>query len=271
MHRPEHLDAILTRGYTVIEGVLSSAEIAEGRAALDAVFRNETEAGVKNGWHNAIYTASYMLARKHPFFWSLCQRPPMLTMVRELLGPDCILSSTNGLSMVPGSAGQALHIDHPQSTPGFTLTVNVTHTLDDFTRRNGATRVVPGSHHRVWTGRPEDIAAAEREAVSIEAPAGSLIAFDGAIWHGGSRNETAAGRRAVHVLFARRWVKPEWDFPRSLPLDVAASLTDEQRQLFGYTSRPSRYDAEHHREVQDDPAPPDRHPLLSRLLQKRTP
>ena len=162
--------------------------------------------------------------------------------MRALLGPGCVLSSLNGLRMTPGGKDQRLHIDQEETVPGPILSINALHTLDDFTRESGGTRVVPESHHRVWTGDADAIEAAEVEAVYIEAPAGSLIAYAGGLWHAGSRNRTNRERRAVHAFFARKWMRPQWDFPRSLSPDVVAALTVEQRQLFGFLGGPLRYD-----------------------------
>jgi ectoine hydroxylase-related dioxygenase (phytanoyl-CoA dioxygenase family) len=237
-----HLAELRSRGYTMLEGVLTPAEVAAARAALEAIFRREERVGRRRGWHNEVYRAAYMLPQKHPLFRSFCQREPLLSLMRAALGARCVLGSLNGLAMTPGGRDQALHIDQEETVPGMIVCVNALHTLDDFRRENGCTRVVPGSQDRIWTGDAAAVERAEAEAVYVEAPAGSLVAYSGGVWHGGSRNRTAAERRAVHAFFAREWMRPHWDFPRSLSPDVAATLTEEQRQLFGFDSRSMRYD-----------------------------
>ena len=111
--------------------------------------------------------------------------------------------------------------------------------LDAFTEDNGATRVVPGSH-RWQEVTPDD--ELERRAVTVVAEAGSVVGYDAALWHASSANRTTAPRHALHVYYTRPWVVPHWDFATSLPDEVAASLTAEQRRVLGFEVRPRRYD-----------------------------
>lgn len=238
-----HVEALRTRGYTVVEGILDAAALAQARDALESVFEREARMARRRGWHNDVYRVAYLLPLKHPFFLSFCQREPLLSLMRAALGPRCVVGSLNGLGMVPGGREQQLHIDQDESVPGVLLGINALHTLDDFTRENGCTRLVPGSQARIWTGDPAAIERAEAEAVPIEAPAGSLIAYDGAVWHAGSRNRTDRSRRALHVYFTRAWMRPHWDYSRSFPGRIAAGLTPAQRQLFGFDSGPMVYDS----------------------------
>lgn len=226
----------------MIEGALTTAEVEDARAALNEIFRREGRIGLRRGWHNDVYKVAYMLPQKHRLFRSFCQRDPLLALMRAVLGPGCVVASLNGLTMTPGGRDQGLHMDQEESVPGTILCVNAVHALDDFTRENGCTRLVPGSQERIWTGDAAGIESAEAEAVFVEAPAGSLIAYSGGLWHAGSRNRTNRDRRAVHAFFAREWMRPHWDFPRSLSSDVVATLTPEQRQLFGFSAAARRYD-----------------------------
>ncbi len=236
------LDGLHSTGYAVVEGVLSSAEIAEARRALDEVLGREERVGRRRGWHNEAYRVAYMLPQKHPLFRSFCLRDSLLSLMRAALGRSCVLGSLNGLTMTPGGMRQSLHIDQEETVPGMILCINAIHTLDDFTRENGCTRVVPGSQDRRWTGDAGEVERAEEEAVFVEVPAGSLIAYSGGLWHAGSGNRTGNERRALHAFFARPWMRPHWDFSRSLSPEVAAALTPEQRELFGFSSGPFRYD-----------------------------
>jgi len=215
------------RGYTVIEGFLDEAQVTEARQALDEVF------ATGRSLTNQIYRVAYVLPDQHRLFLSFCQNPRLLTLMEKLLGKEFVVSSLNGFSMTPGGGAQTLHIDQAESVPGTVLTVNALHTIDPFTKENGCTRVVPGSHRRNFRSDFET-GAAEKEAIFLEAPAGSLIAYDGGLWHGGSQNRTSFLRRAIHPLFAKSWIRPQWDFSKSLSPKVVAKLSQEQRRLFGF-------------------------------------
>jgi ectoine hydroxylase-related dioxygenase (phytanoyl-CoA dioxygenase family) len=159
-----------------------------------------------------------------------------------LLGEHGVLASLNGLSMTPGGKPQDLHIDQSETIPGSVLYINALHTLDGFTRENGCTRVVPFSQDRQWRKGAMDLPALEKEVVYLEAPAGSLIAYNGGLFHAGSQNQTSMPRRCIHAFFSRPWVRPQWDYTRSLSPDVIASLTEEQKRLFGFYAQAGWYD-----------------------------
>jgi hypothetical protein len=90
-----------------------------------------------------MHRAAYMLPQKNPLFRQIPLNPRVLPLMQEVLGSDCVLSSINGMTMSEGGKAQPLHLDQPQSVPGIVLNINALYTLDDFTRANGCTRVVP--------------------------------------------------------------------------------------------------------------------------------
>jgi ectoine hydroxylase-related dioxygenase (phytanoyl-CoA dioxygenase family) len=244
-----HADQILTQGYTVIPNVLNDDEIAECRGALDAIFLEEAEVGQRLNWHNQAFKAAYMLPQKHRFFRKMGLNPRLLPIMQGVLGHDCNLSNINGLDMIPGGEPQALHLDASQSTPGTCVYVNAVHCLDDFSQASGATRLIPQSHKEYWPCEkitPE----LESKTIYIQAKAGSVIAYDAAILHAGSRNTTTKSRRALHCLYHRSWARPQWDQPRSLTADVIGQMTDDEKRLFGFYSVPRLYNPLTHEVVQ---------------------
>jgi ectoine hydroxylase-related dioxygenase (phytanoyl-CoA dioxygenase family) len=237
-----HAHELQTQGYTIVHDVLTAHEIEAARTALDEIFEREKELGRQRNWHTDMHRAAYMLPQKHPLFRQIPLNPRVLPLMRKVLGDDCVLSSINGMTMSEGGKAQPLHLDQPQSVPGIVLNINALYTLDDFTRANGCTRVVPFSQDRV-VKQPVDQAAEEKNAIYLEAPVGSLIAFNGGIIHAGSANTTNRPRRCLHAYYCRSWVRPQWDYPASLTPDVVATLNDTQRRLFGFHPPEERYDA----------------------------
>ena len=186
-----------------------------------------------------------MLPQKHELFRRMPLNPKLLPLMRKLLGEDCVMSSLNGLTMSPGGDTQKLHLDQHEHVPGVVININALHALDDFTKANGCTRVVPFSHDRP-PGTPIDHEQDERDAVYLEAPAGSVIAFNGGLVHAGSANTTQGLRRCLHFYYTRPWVRTQWDYPASFSPDVVAGLSDEQKRLFGFYSPEQRYDYRTH-------------------------
>ena len=78
--------------------------------------------------------------------------------------------------------------------------------VDEFRRDNGATRFVPGSHR--WGHAPSDLmpdATADDEGqVSARGPAGSVVIYNGSVWHGHGANQTKEPRRSIQGAYIRR-------------------------------------------------------------------
>jgi ectoine hydroxylase-related dioxygenase (phytanoyl-CoA dioxygenase family) len=72
--------------------------------------------------------------------------------------------------------------------------------LDDFTERNGALRIVHGSHK--WGRAPEPGAKPDGE-IPVTGKTGDVVVMNAHMWHGGSENFTDRQRRAMHVYYTR--------------------------------------------------------------------
>ena len=109
------------------------------------------------------------------------------------------------------------------------LMANVMWLLDDFTLENGATRLIPGSHHWDRTRAP-----ALGETVAATAPAGSALIWLGGLLHGGGANRSNAVRRGVVVSYRLGWLAPAERLQLVTPREVAAALPERLQQLLGY-------------------------------------
>ena len=99
----------------------------------------------------------------------------------------------------------------------------------DFTRENGATRVVPGSHRSV---EPVDQDAG---VVDAEMPAGSLLVWDGAVWHGSGENRTRDRfRTSINLNFNLSWLRQQENQYLGIPGEVLARLPELLQRLLGY-------------------------------------
>ena len=132
----------------------------------------------------------------------------------------------------PGVDPQGLHQDdghYPLARPRPPFIANTLIALDDFTRANGATRFVPGSHK--WTKPVEQ----DIKVVYAEMPAGSLLVFDGALWHGGGGNTTEdQRRRSINLNFNLSWLRQQENQYVGLPRDVWLGLPERLQRLLGF-------------------------------------
>lgn len=119
---------------------------------------------------------------------------------------------------------------------GHTLGLNIAFCISPYTRTNGATRLVPGSHRCPDTKVPGG-APVPGETI-VEAPRGAAVLWDIATWHGASANTSEEVRCAVMTPWRRSWIRPEADLTRIVHPEVLEQAGEEGRAIFGFSSRP---------------------------------
>jgi ectoine hydroxylase-related dioxygenase (phytanoyl-CoA dioxygenase family) len=113
----------------------------------------------------------------------------------------------------PHAAASELHVDLAPDGEGWTL-VGFIFMVDEFRADNGATRFLPGSHR--WS---RDCAAEHSGVSPACGPAGSLIVFNGSVWHGHGANVSDEARRSIQGAFIRR--------EGQRPIDLSARMRPE--------------------------------------------
>ena len=216
--------AIATAGYAVLRGPLATAALATAREAVVNAVRHAGADDVHVG--STSVRVNGILGRV-PELAALLDHKALLDVAREVIGGPFRLSSLHSRSVKPGAGSQALHQDVAPGAEAWPLAGFIL-MLDPFTRRNGATRFLPGS------GGLTELSATETEPPSAEmacGPAGSLIVFDGSTWHGHSANATARWRHSVQGAFIPRRASPSVDFERTLPGKTLRGLSSAARGL----------------------------------------
>ncbi|MGH9583776.1 MAG: phytanoyl-CoA dioxygenase family protein [Bryobacteraceae bacterium] len=224
-----------TLGYVVLENFLEPDVLSQVRNRVEELYEAE---GENAGAEFRMELGSRRLANlvdKGEIFERLISMPGILELVGHVLGSRFKLSSFNARSAnSKGSEAQPLHCDAAAipDANGFWV-CNTIWLLDDFTPRNGATRVIPGSHK--WQKLPQQVladpAAAHPQEVLITAGAGSVVVMNTHAWHGGTANHTANHRRALHAFYCR-FDKPQQQYQkRLLRQETQARLSPEVRRL----------------------------------------
>ena len=172
--------------------------------------------------------------------------PMLLALCDRVLLPSCAryqLNLGHLLQRGPGSDEQWLHRDEavwcdvPRPHPELQMASVIA--FVDFTRDNGATRVVPGSHR--WPDRwlsPAEQAARPRpepeQIAYAEMPAGSAVVYSGGTIHAGGSNVTDIPRRGAHLSYTLGWLRTEENNYLFVPPEVAATLPRHAQELLGY-------------------------------------
>ena len=244
--------AIERDGAAIIEGLLSADVVdrvnAEIGDAVDAADPDEVLFNpIMTAFHGP-YTkqVSGMPGISPTFAVDVMCAPLLLALCDRVLLPSCAryhLNLGHLLQRGPGSEEQWLHRDEAVWSdvprPHGELQLASVIAFVDFTRENGATRVVPGSHR--WPDRelspaeqlhqpppePEQIAYAEM-------PAGSAVVYSGATIHAGGANVTDVQRRGAHLSYCLGWLRTEENNYLAVPPSVAAKLPRRAQEVLGY-------------------------------------
>jgi len=138
--------------------------------------------------------------------WRALEHHPVLKAAADhLLSQPYCLGGLHGRNPLPGFGQQGLHSDCLRGRDNECVMITALWMLDDFTPENGATRVVPGSHF-IARPLPRDLAqplAGHRDEKIIVGRAGSVLLFNGYLWHSGRRNDSNGPRRAVQMGLRR--------------------------------------------------------------------
>jgi ectoine hydroxylase-related dioxygenase (phytanoyl-CoA dioxygenase family) len=138
--------------------------------------------------------------------WRALEHHPVLKGAAEhLLSQTYCLGGLHGRNPRPGFGQQGLHSDCLRGPGDECILITALWMLDDFTPENGATRVVPGSHRitrPLSKGLAQPLARHPDEKI-IVGRSGSVLMFNGYLWHSGRRNDSEGPRRAVQMGLRR--------------------------------------------------------------------
>lgn len=137
--------------------------------------------------------------------------PVLYTLIDYLMGGQQQLSSLTSFVKWKGERNSlGLHSDSPPDRdghlPGCSDVANATYCLTDYTLEDGAIAMVPGSHRYCRQPRPGE---GEKQAIPVEAEAGSLIAWHGNTWHGAYPKKTDGLRLNVTSYHCHRRLKTQ--------------------------------------------------------------
>ena len=185
-------------GFAVIPGPVPPDEVPRLAEAYDAAVAAAAPHDVSTG---STTTRVYDFVNRGPAFDELYLHPPVLNACVRTIGRPFKLSAMLGRTVRPGAPAQALHVDFSGDDDGWPM-LGFILMVDDFRPDNGATRFVPGSHR--WLSLPGDHVADYESQVQACGPAGSVIVYNGSVWHGHAANRSHIPRRSIQGAYIRR-------------------------------------------------------------------
>jgi len=185
------------------EGYLALSGIVDGKRLAAMRMRLEQMLAVTPQEHAGTLIVGGLI--EEAVFDTVWSHPRVLAAVRQVLGPEMLLTGVSSRGLRPGHGHQALHVDWGgQGTPGVWYLCHAICALVDFTAENGATRVVPGSHRNPWLLKghrdPRQPHPAERQFLG---PAGTVFILNVHCAHGAMHNASSRPRLAIFSSFTR--------------------------------------------------------------------
>ena len=222
-------------GVCVLTNVLSNEEIEMLRDKLDRQRKGEVANGLRKERVGKNIISNCVNKGKE--FLNLVTHDVVDDMYEFLFGRQFLLHSlTASYFTGPEETPQVLHRDqgYVPATADFCTSAVGFFTLDEFTPEDGGTHIVPGSHR--WPAEYL-IRPPSRDLISpISAPKGSLIIWDGRVWHGTGINKTGAPRRSVGVFFALPWLRQQENWGVTTLQEVLDEASDKLKVRLGLKS-----------------------------------
>jgi ectoine hydroxylase-related dioxygenase (phytanoyl-CoA dioxygenase family) len=227
---PGERRALDEQGYLILHGIIDRSWVNELCAAFEEAVAadRQTPTGKESGTRHPVN-----LLNRSKTFHGICAQPKAMAAIHHILRRPFRLSQFSGRDPLPGYGQQGLHTDWmPRAANEPAWVVTAIWMLDDFTKDNGATRIVPGTH-RLPGQIPKamaDPSAHHPDELIVVGQAGSVLLFNGHLWHSGTRNNSRGSRRALQSVFWAREAFP----PYAEPLcDRRDGLTPAVRYILG--------------------------------------
>ncbi|MFD6220760.1 phytanoyl-CoA dioxygenase family protein [Nocardia asteroides] len=225
------LAAVRRDGFVILPDLLTADELAGIRESVTPLLNRHG----RNNFEGHTTQRVYSVLNKTASCDRIADHPRVLALLDRMFQPNYLLSMLQVINILPGEQAQMLHTDdgfYPLPRPRAALGAATIWAIDDFTADNGATDIIPGSHH--WGDRlPAD---ETREPVVMRA--GSCVFFPGTLWHGGGANRTDLPRLAVTAQYCEPWLRPQEAFTLSITRDTARRVSEDIRRMLGYSIHP---------------------------------
>jgi Phytanoyl-CoA dioxygenase (PhyH) len=199
---PEAARRLRTDGFCVVPGPVLAGELGQLARAYDKAMVEADPADRREG---STTVRVHDFVNRTAGFDPLYIHGPLLEACYQIIGQPFKLSAMIGRTLLSGKPAQQLHVDCARDVLGWTM-VGFIFMMDQFRSDNGATCFLPRSHQQGAKQIPND------ELVPACGPAGSMVIYNGSVWHGHGANTTGEPRRSVQGAFIRREAAASTDF-----------------------------------------------------------
>jgi len=228
------VEELSVQGFTIIDSGYSLSLLNDLSDAFNSTYLQYLDAyGIeKLKAIDEFFTIRALFTLAPEIFLPLIFNENLLAVVKNSIKGQFILNQQNGIINPPKEKYNqgAWHRDFPYQhfVTSRPLGINALFCLDDFTSDNGATSVLPSSHKEEaflsdWY--------VNKNAIQLEAKAGSFILFDCMLYHSGSANKSLVARRAINHVFNIPYFKQQINIPKNM---VNVNLTAGEKDILGF-------------------------------------
>ncbi|MDH3738836.1 MAG: phytanoyl-CoA dioxygenase family protein [Alphaproteobacteria bacterium] len=217
-------------GYVILERLIESPRIDAIRAEAHRLLANVPR-GTTNFGGFSTQRLSNLVARTR-MLDDLYLHPQLLAIAEAHLEDQIQLSIANFINIEPGEEAQPFHRDdslYRLPRPHIPLSVNTMWAIDDFTPENGSTLLIPGSHLLA----PREVPSTG-DVMTAAMPAGSVLIYDGSLFHAGGANTSQTCRLGTSVIYNRAWLRQQENQFLGVPPEIAKTLPRDMQKLIGY-------------------------------------
>ena len=158
-------------------------------------------------------------------------------LLTEFLGKRWYSYSMAGNIAYPGCKPMSMHQDQgailPLQTPQSPVLVNTMYLLQDVNEQNGGTLLIPGSHKILSEAGSGGEVGKLPPAINLEAPAGTVMLFDGRTLHGTGANRTDEWRYVMTQANNKTWLRQQESWMLMVKPEIIAGASDKLRRRMG--------------------------------------
>ena len=244
------LQDLQERGYALIPDFLSAEQLVRVNELFDGMLGHHSG---RNNFEGDCTERIYTLVARDRIFQDIAEDKRIMALLDRLFLPNYLLTANQAIVISPGETLQPWHTDDafytiPRPRPMVSLSTIVA--VEAFTKDNGGTQVIPGSH--LWDDKqvsgyylqgdteadPEFNQRYTDQAITVEMAAGTCLVFAGTLLHRGGANTGAGTRRAFSNQYCQPWARPQENFFLAIPPAEAAQMSRKVQSLLGYSIHP---------------------------------
>jgi len=205
---------LASEGYTIIENAADPEFVARLRNTILETLPTNDAGGKRT---------ELVVLGKDPVYAEALLNPKVMAMAEFSVGRGNLIGSLIPTIRYNGDPALDLHADQamfPEPLPAHNMMFTACWVTDEFTKEGGATRIVPGTNRHLRHPTEKDVAD-DSGAIATECPAGSVVVWDGRVWHGNYARAIDGERVVLHATYYRLIMRPTHDYS-----DIADELVE---------------------------------------------